>query len=230
MNAPVPVAVWASLLVITTSFTPAVPAGVTAVIWVASTLVTLVAATLPIVTPNEPPDTKFEPVIVTGVPPAVGPELGKMVLNVRASRGDIRERSCPGCCLGVIVGYHDVLTPAVPAGVTAVIWVASTLTTLDAATLPIVTPNEPPDTKFEPVIVTGVPPAVGPELGKMVLNVGAGRGDIRECSCPGCCLGVIVGYHDVLSSRSASWCDCCNMGGVNPGDARCCHTTNSHTK
>jgi hypothetical protein len=57
--------------------------------------------------------------------------------------------------------------------VTAVICESSSQETLIAATPPIVTPNEPPETKFVPVIVTGVPPAVGPELGIMVLNVGS---------------------------------------------------------
>jgi hypothetical protein len=61
----------------------------------------------------------------------------------------------------------------VPAGVTAVIWVASTLSTLVAATLPIVTPNEGPATNSVPVIVTAVPPDVGPEVGEMVPKVGA---------------------------------------------------------
>ena len=82
VNAPVPVTVWPSLLVITTSRAPAVPAGVTAVIIVPSIRITFVAATLPIVTPNEPPSTKFPPMIVTAVPPSIGPEFGVMLVNV----------------------------------------------------------------------------------------------------------------------------------------------------
>ena len=70
------------MLVITTSLVPVVPAGVTAVIWVDEVLTTLVAGEPPMVTPNEPPDTKFVPAIVTVVPPAVGPEFGVMLVNV----------------------------------------------------------------------------------------------------------------------------------------------------
>ena len=70
------------MLVIRTLTAPAAWAGVTAVIWVALTLTTLVAGAPPMVTPNEPPETKLEPVIVTGVPPAIGPEGGAMLVNV----------------------------------------------------------------------------------------------------------------------------------------------------
>jgi hypothetical protein len=42
----------------------------------------------------------------------------------------------------------------------------------------MVTPNEPPETKFVPTIDTGVPPAIGPEVGAMVLKVGAGAGTV----------------------------------------------------
>ena len=59
---------------------PAVRAGVTAVIEVADTTVTEVAAAPPIVTPVAP--VKLVPVIVTEVPPAVGPALGEMAVTV----------------------------------------------------------------------------------------------------------------------------------------------------
>ena len=53
--------------------------------------------------------------------------------------------------------------PAVPAGVTAVMLVEETTTTLVAAMPPTVTLIAP--VKFAPVIVIAVPPAVAPEFG-----------------------------------------------------------------
>ncbi len=62
--------------------------------------------------------------------------------------------------------------PAACAPVTAVIDVAEATLTDVAATPPIDTVA--PATKPEPVIVTGVPPAVGPELGETAVIVGVG--------------------------------------------------------
>ena len=39
----------------------------------------------------------------------------------------------------------------------------------------MVTPNDAPETKFVPVMVTAVPPAVVPESGVMLVNVGGVR-------------------------------------------------------
>jgi hypothetical protein len=64
-----------------------------------------------------------------------------------------------------------VTAPALPAGVVAVIDVALTTTTLLAAALPNVTVA--PATKFVPVIVTAVPPAVDPLFGLTLVTVGA---------------------------------------------------------
>lgn len=69
-------------MVITTSLAPVVPTGVTAVIWVDEVQTTFAAAAPPIVTPNEPPDTKSVPAIVTAVSPVVGPEFGEMLVKV----------------------------------------------------------------------------------------------------------------------------------------------------
>jgi hypothetical protein len=63
-----------------------------------------------------------------------------------------------------------VTAPALPAGVVAVIDVLLTTTTFVAAVAPNVTVA--PATKFAPVIVTAVPPAVGPLLGLTLLTVG----------------------------------------------------------
>ncbi len=61
--------------------------------------------------------------------------------------------------------------PAVWEGVVAVIDVLPTTTTFVAATPPMVTVA--PETNPVPPIVTDVPPAVVPELGEMVVTVGA---------------------------------------------------------
>ena len=63
-----------------------------------------------------------------------------------------------------------VTAPVLPAGVVAVIDVLLTTTTFVAAALPNVTVA--PDTKFVPVIVTAVPPAVVPLFGLTLLTVG----------------------------------------------------------
>ena len=63
-----------------------------------------------------------------------------------------------------------VTAPALPAGVVAVIVVAFTTTTFAAEPLPNVTVA--PATKFVPVIVTEVPPAVVPPFGLTLLTVG----------------------------------------------------------
>jgi hypothetical protein len=65
-----------------------------------------------------------------------------------------------------------VTVPAACAGVVAVIDVLLTTTTFVAAVPPNVTVA--PVAKFVPVIVTAVPPAVGPLFGDTLLTVGAG--------------------------------------------------------
>ena len=62
--------------------------------------------------------------------------------------------------------------PAAPTGVVAVIVVASTTATLVAAAPPKVTLVAP--VKVVPVMVTLVPPAVGPEFGLTEVTVGPG--------------------------------------------------------
>ena len=69
---------------VTTTFTaPTVWAGVVAVMEVASTKVTPVAAVPPKVTVA--PDTKSVPVMVTAVAPAVGPLVGSTAVTVGGS-------------------------------------------------------------------------------------------------------------------------------------------------
>ena len=63
-----------------------------------------------------------------------------------------------------------VAAPALPVGVVAVIVVLLTTTTLVAVAAPKVTAAPAP--KFVPVMVTGVPPAVEPALGEMLVTAG----------------------------------------------------------
>ena len=63
-----------------------------------------------------------------------------------------------------------VTAPAVPVGDVAVICVALTTTTMVATAVPKFTVA--PVAKFVPVIVTDVPPAVGPLFGETALTVG----------------------------------------------------------
>ena len=74
----------------------------------------------------------------------------------------------PLCTPGLVTA--TVTAPVLPAGVVAVIDVLLTTTTFVAAALPNVTVA--PDTKFVPVIVTAVPPAVVPLFGLTLLTVG----------------------------------------------------------
>jgi hypothetical protein len=76
-----------------------------------------------------------------------------------------------------------VTAPALPAGVVAEICVPLTTTTLVAALPPNVTVA--PAAKFVPMIVTGVPPAVGPVLGDTLVTVGTG-------TCEGCVVAATV--------------------------------------
>ena len=63
--------------------------------------------------------------------------------------------------------------PAVPAGVTAVILVALTITTLLAATPPTFTLVAP--VKLVPAMENAVPPSVEPDVGLTLVMVGVNR-------------------------------------------------------
>ena len=82
------VPLWASVLVTTTFTAPAAWAGAVAVIEVAPTTTTFVAAVPPIETVA--PDRKPVPVIVTAVPPDVVPELGEIEVTVGAGFGVVK--------------------------------------------------------------------------------------------------------------------------------------------
>ena len=151
-------------VVTTTSFAPAVPAGVFAVMEVAVATM-LVAATPPTVT-LVAPTTKLAPAIVIVVPAVSGPDVGDTLAIVG--------RATYVNALALVAVPPTVVTAtlcalAVPAGVFAVIEVA-VATTLVAATPPIFTVAP---IKLVPVIVIDVPPAIGPEIGETVVIVGS---------------------------------------------------------
>jgi len=151
--------------VVTVIGTVPVPAGATAVIWVAETTVNDVAAVAPKLTPVAPVNPA--PVNVTDVPPLTSPETGKIEINTGT---------------GTYVKETPLLTPPtvvtvigtvpVPAGATAVIWVAETTVNDVAAVAPKSTAVAPVNPV--PVNVTDVPPVTGPETGNTEANTGTG--------------------------------------------------------
>jgi hypothetical protein len=163
-------------VVTTTLAVPADPAGVVAVMDVALTTETLVAATPPIVTPVAPVNPV--PVIVTAVPPAVVPLVG--VREVTVGAGVTYVNSVLAALLPAGVVTTTLAVPADPAGVVAVMDVELITDTFVAATPPNVTPVAP--VKPVPVIVTAVPPAVVPLLGVREVTVGADTATVSEGS------------------------------------------------
>src|ERR1039457_7195191 len=145
---------------------PTAPADVVAVIVVAFTNVKL-AATPPKVTLVAP--VKVVPVMVTTVPPAGEPESGLTEVTVGSG---LYVYSVLAGVVPTGVVTMTLAAPAAPAGVVAVIVVAFTTATPVAAAPPKVTPVAP--VKVVPVMVTLVPPAVGPEFGLTEVTVGPG--------------------------------------------------------
>ena len=156
-------------VVTATSFKPAALAGVLAVIEVALDTTTFVADTPPTFTLVAP--VKFVPTMVMVVAPKVEPLDGVTLEIVGAGTTYVNEIACVVDPLGVVTTI--VLAPiVVDAGVTAVIEVALTTTTLVAAT-PLIFKLLAP-VKFVPVMVIAVPPKVDPFCGLTLEIVGAG--------------------------------------------------------
>ena len=112
---------------------------------------------------------KLLPVIVTVVPPPVGPEpgltavtLGKAT-NVNRSADEVLD--VPPAVVTLIS-----IVPAASAGLAAVIRVAEFTVKLDALVPPKETAVAP--VKLLPVIVTVVPPPVGPDPGLTAVTLG----------------------------------------------------------
>src|SRR5262249_20192628 len=149
------------------STVPALAAGEVAVIEVSSFTVKVVAPTLPKFTADAP--TKPLPVIVTLVPPAIGPEVGSTFATVG---GATYVNWSAELVALVPPGPETVMStvPADSAGATAVICPSLSTEKLGAATPPKSTSVVP--VNCAPAIVTLVPPAVGPEFGDTLEIVG----------------------------------------------------------
>src|SRR6516165_2507559 len=130
------VALCPSGLVTTTLMLPCACGGVFAVIFVALTTTTEVAAAPPNVTVA--PDAKFCPVNVTGVPPAIGPLAGETAVRIGAGATNVNPLASVALCpLGLVTTTFTL--PCTCGGVFAVICVALTTTTEVAAAPPNVT-------------------------------------------------------------------------------------------
>src|SRR5437867_157828 len=155
----------------TTSATPAACAGVVALICVALTTLTPVAALPP--TATVAVASKFVPVMVMAVPPAVGPEVGVTAVTVGGEATKVNWSAgfaALDCPLTVTT------TSAMPAAWTGVVaLICAALTTgSPVAPVPPTATVAAPVSKFVPVIEIDVPPAVGPEVGLTPLTVGGG--------------------------------------------------------
>src|SRR5437867_7993956 len=114
---------------------------------------------------------KSVPVIVTSVPPVVGPEFGVTAVTVGGVMKVKQPPQVPVCVSTLLTTTSKV--PAACAGVIAVMLVALMTTTLVAALPPKLTVSGP--TKSLPVTVTAVPPAVEPLVGATAVAVGGAR-------------------------------------------------------
>jgi hypothetical protein len=150
------------------STTPATWAGATAVIELLETTLNDVAGELPKLTAVAP--VKPVPFIVTFVPPIIGPLVGERPVTVGAAT---YVNSSAAVTADVPLGVVTVTStvPAFPIGEVAVIEVEETTLNALASVLPKCTNVAP--VKFVPVIVTTVPPAVGPLVGERPVTVGA---------------------------------------------------------
>ena len=144
---------------------PVVPAGVTQVMLVELTTFTEVQLFPPTV--MLAPVVNCVPVIVIVVLPACGPKAGAMLVIVNGLYENPLLRVPDWVsALVTIIEY----TPCVFAGVTQVMLVVLTTTTLLQATPPIV--RVAPEIKPVPAIVTEVPPVINPLLGEIEVIVG----------------------------------------------------------
>jgi hypothetical protein len=146
-------------VVMTTSNAPAAFAGVTAVIDVALTTFTDVAAAPPMVTVA--PEMKFVPVSVIVVPPPVEPDLG--FTAVRVGGGTVYVYPFESVAVPFVVATTTSVDPMAWGAVVPVMVVG--LTTMNAFGVAPPIETVVAELKFEPVSVNGVPPAEVPDVG-----------------------------------------------------------------
>ncbi|OEZ89314.1 hypothetical protein JAB6_01280 [Janthinobacterium sp. HH104] len=156
-------------VVVTRTSTVPLPLGAVAVICVALLTVKPVAAVAPKVTAVAP--VKPVPVMVTLVPPAVEPAVGEMLVTVGAGIY-VNWLAAPVALVPPLAVTVTFTVPATPAGDVAVMVVA--LTTVMAT--PLLAPNFSAVTPVKPVpvMVTAVPPVLGPDAGVTPVMVGGG--------------------------------------------------------
>ena len=135
---------------------------------VASTTVKLVAGLAPKVTAVAP--VRPVPVMVTGIPPCVGPEDGLSPETTGGARY-VYWLPAPAALVPPGVNTATFTAPALPAGAVAVIVVAFTTLKLVAGVAPKATAVVP--LRPVPVMVTEVPPDTGPEDGERLVTLGA---------------------------------------------------------
>ena len=159
--------------VVTVTSTVPEPAGAVAVIVVSLLTLNNVAGMAPKFTADAP--VKFVPVIVTDVPPAVEPDGGLRPVTVGGGGGVYVNWSLE---LMALVPWPVVTVtstaPRIPAGAVALMVLSFCTAYVVAAMPPKFTADAP--VKFVPVIVTDVPPAVGPEDGLTALTMGTVSG------------------------------------------------------
>lgn len=152
---------------IVTALAPAAPAGEVAVTVLSELTVTAVAAVVPKFTSRVP--IKPDPVMVTTVPPAIGPEVG--VMELITGDGWKPKLSEPSVPPGVVILIGTVPTRC--AGVIASTSVSSMTVKLVAGVDPkftLVVPKRP-----VPVTATLSPPAVTPVVENTAVGAGAAR-------------------------------------------------------
>ena len=168
---------WASGFVTTTSTVPAAWAGVVAVMLVAFTTVTELAAAPPKLA--ETGATKPVPVMVAGASPAVEPLFGFTLVTVGAGTAPtkVKQPVHVAVCVSAFVTTTST-APAAWAGVVALTCVALTTVTALAAPPPKLTVAGA--TKPAPVMVTRVPPAVAPLVGVTAVTIGVVGATLRS--------------------------------------------------
>lgn len=165
VNDPEPVADPVFVFVTTTLAAPAVPAGVVHVMEVAETTTTFTHGLPPTLTVA--PATNPVPVIVMAVPPAAGPSAGETWEMVGRTK---YVKALVLVAVPLLVVVTTTFTNAADLAAVVHVIVVGTVTTMFVQAVP---PNvtDAPASKLVPVIVTLVPPAIGPPEGATVVMV-----------------------------------------------------------
>jgi hypothetical protein len=159
-----------------------VPAGLVAVQVVALAQLTPVAAVAPKLTVVGPPagSIRLVPVMVTMVPPDGTPEVGAMPVTVMAVAGagvtEVNTSDAVGglVCPPTVVTVTSTGPAPANAGLVAVHVVSLVQLTAVALAGPNLTVGVPPMFRPVPLMVTTVPPEVGPVLGTIPVTAGTG--------------------------------------------------------